>query len=92
MLMTDANENTWERRWFVLRRCVSGPYALRHCWHGSHYEWQFPRPYLHMYAHSNEIEEIGVVSLTGVNVESNPEMEMLLGVRSVRLFHDMTEH
>lgn len=22
MLMTDANENTWERRWFVLRRCA----------------------------------------------------------------------
>ncbi|RPD62104.1 kinesin-domain-containing protein [Lentinus tigrinus ALCF2SS1-7] len=56
MLMTDANENTWERRWFVLRR-----------------------PYLHMYAHSNEIEEIGVISLAGVNVESHPEMEALLG-------------
>ena len=34
-----------------------------------------------MYAHSNEVEEIGVISLTGVNVESNPEMEALLGVR-----------
>ena len=34
-----------------------------------------------MYAHSNEIEEIGVISLTGVNIESNPEMEALLGVR-----------
>ncbi|TBU27698.1 kinesin-domain-containing protein [Dichomitus squalens] len=56
MLMTDATENIWERRWFVLRR-----------------------PYLHMYAHSNEVEEIGVISLTGVNVESNPEMEALLG-------------
>ena len=33
-----------------------------------------------MYAHSNEVEEIGVISLTGVNVESNPEMEALLGV------------
>lgn len=22
MLMTDANENIWERRWFVLRRCA----------------------------------------------------------------------
>ena len=41
------------------------------------------RPYLHMYAHSNEIEEIGVISLTGVNVESNPEMEALLGVRPI---------
>ncbi|KAH9894077.1 kinesin-domain-containing protein [Cubamyces lactineus] len=56
MVMTDANENTWERRWFVLRR-----------------------PYLHMYAHSNEVEEIGVISLNGVNIESNPDMEALLG-------------
>ncbi|KAI1788971.1 kinesin-domain-containing protein [Ganoderma leucocontextum] len=56
MFMTDANENIWERRWFVLRR-----------------------PYLHMFAHSNEVEEIGVISLTGVNVESNSEMEALLG-------------
>ena len=41
---------------------------------------ELSRPYLYMYAHSNEIEEIGVISLTGVNVESNPEMEALLGV------------
>ncbi|KAL7281993.1 hypothetical protein ACG7TL_003460 [Trametes sanguinea] len=56
MVMTDATENVWERRWFVLRR-----------------------PYLHMYAHSNEVEEVGVISLNGVNIESNPEMEALLG-------------
>ncbi|RXW24238.1 hypothetical protein EST38_g1621 [Candolleomyces aberdarensis] len=37
------------------------------------------RPYLHMYAHSNELEEIGVISLSGVNVESDPQKEMLLG-------------
>ncbi|KAF8659518.1 hypothetical protein AX16_001817 [Volvariella volvacea WC 439] len=37
------------------------------------------RPHLHMYAHSNEIDEIGVVSLVGVNVESDPHKEMLLG-------------
>ncbi|KAH9950145.1 hypothetical protein B0H21DRAFT_831130 [Amylocystis lapponica] len=58
MIMTDANENVWERRWFVLRR-----------------------PYLHIYAHSNEIVETGVVNLNGVNIESNPEMEALLGKR-----------
>lgn len=40
------------------------------------------RPYLHMYKHSNEIEEVAVVNLTGVNLESNPEMEALLGVRA----------
>ena len=35
-----------------------------------------------MYAHSNEVEEIGIISLTGVNIESNLEMEALLGVCS----------
>jgi hypothetical protein len=39
-----------------------------------------PRPYLHIYAHSNELEEIGIVSLTGVNVESDPRKASLLGV------------
>ena len=39
------------------------------------------RPYLHMYARSNELEEKGVVNLNAVNVESNPDMETLLGVR-----------
>lgn len=38
------------------------------------------RPYLHVYKHSNEIEEVTVIGLDGVNVESNPEMESLLGV------------
>ncbi|GBE79083.1 kinesin-domain-containing protein [Sparassis crispa] len=58
MIMVDATENIWERRWFVLRR-----------------------PYLHVYAHSNEIEETGVVNLKGVNIERNREMEALLGKR-----------
>ncbi|TFY52398.1 hypothetical protein EVJ58_g10040 [Rhodofomes roseus] len=56
MIMIDANENVWERRWFVLRR-----------------------PYLHVYAHSNETEEVNVIHLDGVNIEVNPEMEALLG-------------
>ncbi|KII95978.1 hypothetical protein PLICRDRAFT_87278 [Plicaturopsis crispa FD-325 SS-3] len=55
-VMTDASQNIWEKRWFVLRR-----------------------PYLHMYSHSNEVEEIGVVSLNGVNVESDPLKSSLLG-------------
>lgn len=38
------------------------------------------RPYLHMYAHSDELEENGVINLNAVNVERNPDMEMLLGV------------
>lgn len=33
-----------------------------------------------MYAHSNELEEVGIISLTGVKVEHNPNMEMLFGV------------
>ncbi|KAH9938671.1 uncharacterized protein B0H18DRAFT_1081243 [Fomitopsis serialis] len=56
LIMIDANENVWERRWFVLRR-----------------------PYLHVYAHSNETEEVNVIHLDGVNIEVNPEMEALLG-------------
>src|SRR5260221_3374197 len=40
------------------------------------------RPYLHVYKHSNEIEEVTVIGLDGVNVESNPEMESILGVSS----------
>lgn len=38
------------------------------------------RPYLHVYAHSNEVEETAVINLSGVNIERNPEMEALLGV------------
>ena len=45
----------------------------------------FTRPYLHMYAHSNELEETAVVNLNGVNIERNPEMEALLGVRPIFL-------
>ncbi|XP_006459796.1 hypothetical protein AGABI2DRAFT_202190 [Agaricus bisporus var. bisporus H97] len=56
LILSDASQNTWERRWFVLRR-----------------------PYLHMYAHSNELEELGIISLSGVNVESDPRKESLLG-------------
>ncbi|KAI0289513.1 hypothetical protein BC826DRAFT_1159461 [Russula brevipes] len=56
MILVDATQDIWERRWFVLRR-----------------------PYLHVYKHSNEVEEVTVISLDGVSVESNPEMELLLG-------------
>ena len=38
------------------------------------------RPYLYVYKHSNEIEEVTVIGLDGVNLESNPKMESLLGV------------
>jgi kinesin family protein 1 len=58
MLLTDANTNQWQKRWFVLRR-----------------------PYLHLYAHSNEVEEVQVISLTGVKIEQNPDMEALFGRR-----------
>ncbi|KDQ12681.1 hypothetical protein BOTBODRAFT_407289 [Botryobasidium botryosum FD-172 SS1] len=55
MFLSDARDNVWIRRWFVLRR-----------------------PHLHMYAHSNELEETGVISLAGVKVEQSEEMEVLL--------------
>lgn len=34
-----------------------------------------------MYKHSDELEEVAVVQLSGVNVERSPDMEALLGVR-----------
>jgi len=43
------------------------------------------RPYLHVYKHSNEIEEVNVIGLGGVNIESNTEMESLLGVSPATL-------
>jgi len=39
-----------------------------------------------MYAHSNEVEELGVISLFGVNVENDPLKESLLGVSVVLFF------
>ncbi|KAJ7667510.1 kinesin-like protein [Mycena polygramma] len=70
MILTDAGQNTWEKRWFVLKR-----------------------PYLHIYSHSNELEEIGIVSLEGVNVESDPHKEMLLGKPfSFTLFTSSNSH
>jgi kinesin family protein 1 len=70
LILTDASQNTWEKRWFVLKR-----------------------PHLHMYAHSNEVEEIGIVTLTGVNVESDPHKESLLGKQfSFTLFTSSNSH
>jgi len=58
LILIDAGENIWQKRWFVLRR-----------------------PYLHVYARSNELEELSVISLTGVKIEHNTEMETLFGHR-----------
>ncbi|EJD54101.1 kinesin-like protein [Auricularia subglabra TFB-10046 SS5] len=56
MILLDATENVWEKRWFVLRR-----------------------PYLHMYSRSNELDEVGVISLSGAKVEHDPTMDDLFG-------------
>ncbi|CAE6397149.1 unnamed protein product [Rhizoctonia solani] len=57
MVMTDAMEDKWERRWCVLRR-----------------------PYLSLYARSNEIEELAVISLPpGLKVENDPNWENMTG-------------
>lgn len=46
----------------------------------------FPfRPYLHVYAQSNEVEEIAVINLDGTNVDSDPQKELLLGVHNLLL-------
>ena len=44
-----------------------------------------------MYAHSNELEEKGIVNLNGVNIESNPDMETLLGVRCHLIYCPMIQ-
>lgn len=38
------------------------------------------RPYLHMYTSSNELEEVGIISLAGMNIECDANKEDLLGV------------
>lgn len=38
------------------------------------------RPYLHMYTGSNELEEVGIISLSGMNIECDSNKEVLLGV------------
>lgn len=79
MILVDANQDIWERRWFVLQRycrvTLSSHISVVHV---------LPRPYLHVYKQSNEVEEMAVISLDGVNVESNPDMEFLLGVSTDR--------
>jgi hypothetical protein len=37
-----------------------------------------------MYSHPNELEEVGIISLTGVKVEHSVDMEKLLSVRSTK--------
>ena len=74
MILTDANQNTWEKRWFSLKRYVRDMYSIVVLVDKSR------RPYLHVYLHSDEKEETAVIGLNGVNIECNPEMEELLGV------------
>ncbi|KAG6375014.1 hypothetical protein JVT61DRAFT_3793 [Boletus reticuloceps] len=56
LILTDASKDTWDKRWFVLRR-----------------------PYLHMYTSSDELEEVGIVSLNGMNIECDTNKEALFG-------------
>ncbi|KAJ8595053.1 kinesin-domain-containing protein [Rhizopogon salebrosus TDB-379] len=41
--------------------------------------WAKRWPYLHIYAHSNELEEAGLISLHGANLECDTQKELLLG-------------
>lgn len=38
------------------------------------------RPYLHMYTSSSELEEVGIISLSGMNIERDSSKEALFGV------------
>jgi kinesin family protein 1 len=78
MILTDANKNTWERRWFSLRRSVTAaqnPSTLLN-------DQTINRPHLYIYSHSNELDEIGVINLNDrrVTVEHAPEMDILFDV------------
>lgn len=46
----------------------------------------FHRPYLHMYKSSKEVEEVGIISLRGMNIECDSNKETLLGVSILLLF------
>lgn len=41
------------------------------------------RPYLHLYDDSKETEELMAINLSTIRVEQSPEIEQMLGVRSV---------
>ena len=38
------------------------------------------RPYLHLYSNSNELEDVGIISLEGAKVENDSTLEALFGV------------
>jgi len=78
MILTDANKNTWERRWFSLRRSVNtalDPSTLLN-------DQTINRPHLYIYSHSNELDELGVINLNdrSVKVEHTAEMDTLFDV------------
>jgi len=73
MILLDATENLWEKRWFVLRRFV-----LVHTFTLDAHNRG--RPYLHMYKSSSELDEVGVINLAGAKIESDPTMDDLFGV------------
>jgi len=79
LILTDAGLNIWQRRWFVLRRFVRVFHLS--CAHINHPR----RPQLYIYAHSNEVDEVGVISLSGsgVKVEHNSDMDSLFDVRAL---------
>lgn len=47
------------------------------------------RPYLYIYEKNDEVSELGVINLLNVHIDSNPEMEQMLNVRSDGLPFDL---
>ena len=78
-MLTDASENVWQRRWLVLRRYVV--LLLKVCF-DLNLTYGFIRPHIHVYAHSNELDEVGVISISGssVKVEHSADMDALFDV------------
>lgn len=48
------------------------------------------RPYLYIYEKSDEIEELGVINLLNVHIDSNPEMESMLNRKNIFAIYSST--
>ncbi|PLW15697.1 hypothetical protein PCANC_14326 [Puccinia coronata f. sp. avenae] len=48
------------------------------------------RPYLYIYEKNDEVEELGVINLLNVHVDSNPEMELMLNRKNIFAIYSST--
>ncbi|WAQ91953.1 hypothetical protein PtA15_15A346 [Puccinia triticina] len=48
------------------------------------------RPYLYIYEKNDEVEELGVINLLNVHIDSNPEMELMLNRKNIFAIYSST--